>query len=429
MAINSGLLLFDELPISHSINESGFTDYHPISTLDGGGPIEFVVTGTNEEYIDCNDIYLKLQVRVVLDDGTAIDSTTHTVAFINSTLSSLFSDVSLLLNDKQVEGGQQHYAYKSYILQLLQYPSSAKRTHLGITGWADDESGELDNPAKNSGFKKRAAQLNGSPILEFFGPLHLDLNRQNRYLISNVSMRIRLKRASAAFVLQDPTGGSANKYRIEIKDTILQVRRAVINPHVINAHAKGLLKQNCQYPINHTSLLSYTIAKGASSDIKENLYPTQIPKFIVIGFVTNAAFHGDLKLNPFNFQHFDLTKLILYHNGRPVMGRCLEPKFKEKLYTIAYANTLIALGQFNSSESNGLTYGMFGNGFTLFAFDLTADNQMYAAHRHQIASGNLRLELSFATALPETINVLLLSVSDNTLEISAERNVEFNYTI
>ena len=90
---------------------------------------------------------------------------------------------------------------------------------------------------------------------------------------------------------------------------------------------------------------------------------------------------------------------------------------------------MIALSQFNSSESNGLTYDMFGNGFTLFCFDLTADNQVYAAHRHVIASGNLRLELSFASALTQTINVLVFSVSDNTMEISAERNVEFNYTI
>ena len=111
------------------------------------------------------------------------------------------------------------------------------------------------------------------------------------------------------------------------------------------------------------------------------------------------------------------------------MGRTLEPNFADKQYAIAYANTLIALGQFNSSESNGLTYDMFGNGFTLFAFDLTADNLVYSGHRHSIASGNCRLELSFASALPETINVLILSVADNTLEITAERNVEFNYTI
>ena len=109
MAVNSGLLLLDNLPTSHAIQESGFTDYHPISTLDGGGPIEFVVTGTNEDYIDCNDVYLRLLLRVTLSDGTVIDASKHQVAFINSTLSSLFSDVTLILNNKQVEGGQQHY--------------------------------------------------------------------------------------------------------------------------------------------------------------------------------------------------------------------------------------------------------------------------------------------------------------------------------
>lgn len=427
-AVNSGLLLFEDLPTSHSIQESGFTEYHPISTLDGGGPIEFVITGSNEEYIDCNDIYLRVLVRVTLSDGSAIDPAKNSVAFINSTLSSLFSDVTLLLNDKQVEGGQQHYAYKAYLLQLLQFPGSVKRTHLEITGWHNDEAGKLD-AATNSGFVARAAQIAGSPIVEFYGPLFLDLFRQNHYLLSHTSLRIRLKRSSAAFVLQDPVGGPGNKYKIEIKDATLQARRALINPTIINAHADGLMRKNALYPVNHSNLISYTITKGATTDYKENLFPTQVPKFITIGLVTNAAFHGNLRHNPFNFQHFNLSKLILFHNGRPVMGRVLEPNFAENQYSVAYANTLIALGQFNSSESNGLTRAMFGNGFTLFAFDLTGDNQVYAGHHHVIPSGNIRLDLSFASALTETINVIIFSVFDNTLEITAERNIEFNYTI
>ena len=425
MAVNSGLLLLDKLPTSHAIQHSGFTDYHPVTSLDSG-PIEFVVTGTNEEYIDLNDVHLRVLIRVTLSDGTAIDASKHQVAFINSALSSLFSDVTLILNDKQVEGSQQHYGYKSYILQLLQYPSSVKRTHLAITGWIDDEAGKLDD-ATNTGFVKRAKQLDGSPVIELFGPLNLDLFRQDRYLLSHTSMRIRLKRAPEAFVLQDPTG--THKYKIEFKDALLQVRRALINPNIINAHAKGLLKNNAQYPVNHTDLKTYTIAKDVSTDIKENLFPTQVPKFIVIAFVTNTAYSGDYACNPYNFQHFNLNKLILSLNNRPVMGRALEPNFAQKHYALAYSNSLVALGQFNSSESNGMTYDMFGNGFTLFSFDLTADNQVYAAHRHAIPSGNIKLEVSFGSALAQTINVLVFSVSDNTLEITAERNVEFDYTI
>ena len=203
----------------------------------------------------------------------------------------------------------------------------------------------------------------------------------------------------------------------------------MINPNIINAHAKGLLKNNAQYPVNHTDLKTYTIAKDISTDIKENLFPTQVPKFIVVAFVTNTAYSGDYKYNPYNFRHFNLKKLALSLNGNPVMGRALEPNFGEKHYAVAYTNSMVALGQFNSSESNGMTYDMFGNGFTLFSFDLTADNQVYAAHRHAIPSGNVKLEVSFGSPLAQTINVLVFSVSDNTLEITAERNVEFDYTI
>lgn len=425
MSINTGLALFDDLPVSGGIQRSYFVDYHPISSLTGNGPIEFSIPSSNEEYIDCNDINILLQLKITKSDGTKLDAGLK-VGFINSISSSLFSDVTLLLNDTQIEGGQQLYPYRSYILKLIQYSNASKKSHLGVTGWNTDLTGQLDSATANTGHIARAEATAESKVAEYYGPVNLDLFQQNRYLLSHVDMRLRFKRAEDTFVLLDST---TTAYKVEVVKAVLHVRRALVSPEVINGHATGLTSRNAKYPVNHVNLFSYTIAKGVVSDSKENIFPSQLPKFMAIAMVTNEAYNGSIQTNPFNFQNFNANRIALYLNSQPVMGRILEPDFKNDCYAHAYASTMIALAEFNhSDESNGITYKMFKEGFCIFAFDLTADNQIFAAHSHGLSTGNLRLDLSFGTALANIINVIILGIFDSELEITQTRDVITQYT-
>ena len=49
-------------------------------------------------------------------------------------------------------------------------------------------------------------------------------------------------------------------------------------------------------------------------------------------------------------------------------------------------------------------------------------------HFHLVKQGNLRLELHFATQLPETINVIVYAEFDNVIEDDKARNVSFDYS-
>ena len=69
----------------------------------------------------------------------------------------------------------------------------------------------------------------------------------------------------------------------------------------------------------------------------------------------------------------------------------------------------------------------YAEGFTLFAFDLTP-NLDQSGHFHLLRQGNLRLELHFKTALPQTINVIVYAEFDNVIEIDKARNVLFDYS-
>ena len=193
---------------------------------------------------------------------------------MNSALASLFQDVRVLLNEKQIEGGDQGYAYKSYIAYLTQFDTQSKDTHLEVTGWEKDEKAKMDVET-NKGWIQRKTWIAGSRECEFFGPLNLDICRQSRYLLSHVNMRIILSRSTSDYFLMEYDGGSP--YKHVITKAVLYVRRAVIKPSIINAHAVGLKRQNAIYPINHTRLTTFTIAAGKQSDTRDNLFPSQMP--------------------------------------------------------------------------------------------------------------------------------------------------------
>ena len=153
--INSALCLFDAPPVQTDIISSKIVDYHPITNIAGNDiPIHFEITGNPEEYIDCQSIDLELKVKVTKSDGSAIDSTADKVGLSNLAIASLFQDVTLTMNDKQIEGKDHTYAYGAYISTLTQFQSQAKKTHLVTSGWLADEEGKFDNDA-NEGLVKR----------------------------------------------------------------------------------------------------------------------------------------------------------------------------------------------------------------------------------------------------------------------------------
>ena len=86
------------------------------------------------------------------------------------------------------------------------------------------------------------------------------------------------------------------------------------------------------------------------------------------------------------------------------------------------------MGYFNTDDTDGLSYEDFGGGYTIFVFDLTADNNVSAPYRQTLTVSNLRLDLKFKANLPKTINLLLYAVFDSSVEITQTRDVITEYT-
>ena len=424
IAKNSSLLIFDGVQIQTDVISSREQEYYPLSSLSSGGPIEFYVPGNSDDYIDCDDINLYLQVKIEKAGGKALVAT-EDVTFANFPIGTLFQDASLTLGETHIEGGHQCYPYIAYLNTFLNYKPEAQDTHLKASGWSRDEAGKMD-AAANTAHVERLTWTDKSRIAEFYGPLHLDFLRHSRYLISQVPMRLKLVRSKPEFALLN--FGAALDVKIEILHATLHVRRVTMNPSVINGHNAGLARQNALYPVNHTELFSFTIPAGQKSYIKDRISPSQTPKFLAIMMVTNEAFNGDMKKNPFNFQHFNLNKIQLFRDTISIPGRAFTPDFGNNLFLRGYINTMKALQYYKTDDTNGLTPDEFKGGYAIYAFDLTADNDVTSTVRDSLSTNNLRLELSFEANLAETVNVLMYAVYDSTVQITQQRDVLTDYS-
>ena len=70
--IKSELDLFGVPPTQTSIESSNYVNNHPVTTLDRGGPIEFVVKASPDVHLDLSRTGLYLKMKILYQNGTTI---------------------------------------------------------------------------------------------------------------------------------------------------------------------------------------------------------------------------------------------------------------------------------------------------------------------------------------------------------------------
>jgi hypothetical protein len=329
--------------------------------------------------------------------------------------------VDVSLNERLVTPSLNTYPYRAYLETLLSYGPSAKESYLTAAMWYKDTFGHMDDKdGDNKGLQTRQKATMASKQITMIGRPHLDLCFQDRLMLNGVDIKMRLVRSKDAFNLMGDG-------RVEIKEAALFVRKVKVHPSVQLNHIQGLERMTAKYPICRVETKVFSIPKGNMMGNQENLFLGQLPKRVVIGLVENKAFNGDKDKNPFNFNHFDINYLALNVAGKQVPAKPLQPDFNSDQYTRSYTSLFSGTGYMGHDRGNQISREEFAKGFTLFAFDLTPD-QDEGGHFHLIKQGNLRLELHFKTALPETVNVIVYAEFDNVIEVDKARNVLFDYS-
>ena len=417
MSGKTELLIFDDQPGQVVVESAIFQDIHPQTAIDSStSVIDFVIQGSTTEYLDLNDTLLSLKVKVTHGDGSLL-TPKDTVQPIPSNyfLNALFSDVQLLLNDVQIEGGSTLYPYKATIETALNFNDDAKRIQLLPSGASENDA-------------ERAKWCKDSQEFEIVGALRLDFLNQPKYLIPGVSVQLRLTRAKDVFALHLADGTPDNgtyTFKVGITQCLLYVRRVKVNPSVEKGHIIGLKKGNAIYPYTRSKTISYSIPTGSTSFFKENLFSTGLlPKFIVIALVHGDAFNGSYGQKCFKFEHFKLSQLSLFRDGQSVpYKRSYNMHWGKKHFTDAYVRSILQNTQMlNTNNNNGIDMKDFSeNGYTFFTFNLAPDFDMNQVQIPRDA--NLRLDMRFSDALKHSINVIAYAIYDAKVQITGDRHI------
>ena len=410
-------------PTQTSIETGYFEEAGPVASLTDQGPIEFNIVGSKDEYLDLYNTYLYFACRIVNADGTDLANDAE-VAPANLFLHSLFSQVDVSLGGTLVSESNNNYAYRAYIETLLSYGPAAKTSQLTAALWYKDTSGKMEAiDDANVGLKDRKALTARSKIVEMTGKLHVDLFFQERYIINQTNLKLRLVRSKDSFSLMS----DGTEFKVNVVEAALFVRKVKVSNAIKNAHAKLLEKGTLKYPIRRVATKAFTVAAGHMSVSQDNLFTGQQPKRIVLGCVENEAYNAGFQKNAFNFQHFNIDYLVLHVGGRQIPSKPLKPDFARNRYIRSYYSLFSGVGKNNSDEGNQISRADYGQGYTLFAFDLTPDLQE-DTHFEMIKDGTVKLEMHFAQALQNTISVLVYAEFDNLIEVDRARNVSFDYT-
>ncbi|GBN72875.1 Uncharacterized protein F54H12.2 [Araneus ventricosus] len=418
--VKSELELFHLPPTQTAIENGQWIEFHPLSNVFDGGPVEFHISGSGDEYLDLSQTQLYIQAQILKADGSRILKEIKTgdnaspetkIGPVNLFLHSLFSQVDVSLNDRLVSNSSNTYPYRSFIETLLNHGFDSKTSQF---------TSEMFYKDSDNGLEKRSKFFESSATVDMIGGLHSDLFHQERLLLNLVDLKIKLIRSKPEFCLQGEEG-----HKVVLEKISLFVRKVRVSPGVILGHVKALEKETAKYPINRVLCKVYSVPQGSMSMVQDNIFVGQMPKRIIVGCVENDAFHGTLQKSPYDFKHFDMNFIGVYVDGQSVKHNPLELNFDKNNYIKGYYSLFSGTDKFGPDQGLFISREEYINGDTLFAFNLSPD-LCKGEHFNLIKHSNLRLEIKFTKALPQTICVLIYAEFDNVIEINKTRNILYD---
>lgn len=391
-----------------------------------GSTLDFEVPGESNVYRDLSNSYLEVKCKVV--KGAASSTTAilaaDVVSPVNNMLHSMFSDCEITVCGTRITDKESHYPYRAVIEQILSSSPEVLATRAKTAGWDLDMDAAAmdrviataaDNVTPNAQFLSRRSTIAESRALTLVGRLHADLFHQDLDLPPNCRIGVKLTRAPNEFVLM---AADSTNFKIEILSATLFVRSKEVTPEVIEAHREILKEHNFRIPFTQVNLKTFQIGRGMTNATFPNIFTDKIPKRIVIALVQQSRMTGKYELNPFKMQHFDLQRLTVTVGGKSLPALPLSMDYATKDYQRAYLSTLGALGLDVGNRGLVLTPELWESAYNLYAYKLVPGPTQGSVESTR-QRGAVNLSFAFKVATPSSIEVLVYSETNRTLEITA----------
>ena len=465
--------LFRVPPTQQSLERGRWIDYAPLSSVENpNSAITFLIAGT-DEYIDLSKTILTVTGKITKKDGTSkLDSNDQSnVAPVNNFLHSLFRQVDVYLNGKQVTPAMGTYAYGSYIETLLNYDVSAKQSQFSSALYYKDTAGQMDEtgalpatktldyrtaftpPATeqnasvnyyvtgtgNQGFAQRQKFITNGNRFVLSGPIFSDIFMTDRLLLNMMDLKVVLNRSSDTFSLMEIGNNPAIEPKVQLTDVVLKVRKVKVDQSVSDGVERMLKQTPALYPIRRVECKILTIPANLPNVRQDNIFSGIIPNSFMVGLVHVDASTGEYGKNPYNFQHFGVTSVSLTANGQEIPFKLLTLKYlkaangkvdpgndDELDFDEAYNTLFSGTGKIYSNAGLDISREDYPGGYALYAFDLTPDMCKSADYFNAVQRGSLTLALTFETSHKHAIGMVCYGDFENIIRIDAERNAIYD---
>lgn len=444
----SEMALFDPLVVQDSIVDVYEVAKQPKNAINDNC-IEFEINKAAGVYLDLAKTFLLLKMKIVKADGGAYLAATDKVGPVNNVLHSLFSQVDVYINNTLVSSNDNLYPYRAYIENLLSYNREAKAEQLVHEGYYEDETGpgedgkngngmDVTDPTlvtKNSvpavGSAAAEARVQGNKGLTerrkplvgrshtYYGRLHCDFFQQSKLLLDDCDVRVKLTRNKSSFILMG-AAATASAYTVVIEHAELRVPHVAINPQLALETEEHLAQRPAQYNLKRIDMKTFTIPTQTNT-FNQEIYTGPLPTRLILGFVNNTALNGSYTENPYNFKHINLTTLQLIVNGRIHNGRMYNRlDFENNEYGLSQLSLVEGLNKAFHNTGVGIKPDQYAHGYTLFAFDLTPNDQL--GHNKIAPSGSARLDITLKEHLTTAATLVCYGEFDTIYTIDKHRN-------
>lgn len=432
--IPSNLMYFD--PVTEvNILEGGFTEFiNPISGHDGRTsttPLKFVLIGT-DSYIDLSKTHLVLRCKFTGEHNkndntnkgpTKANSNITKLGPVNAIAHALFKSIRIKLGNTNITTGDTDYGYKAFLQLLFNTNKAAQDTYFQLIGWETDAPGKFDDLA-NPALLSRRGKWTDKGEIEFVMKLHSALFFHDKAIPPYIDTEIELMRhPNPSFYLMYAEGGD---FSVEITKAVLMCQKTKLAPE-FSAGIEMTMRQAEEpiiFNLNDSYVGNYVINQGVFNYHNDTLFLGKSPKRIIFGFVDSKAYNGNIGMNPFNFQNFDIESVRLTKNGLDFPHPPIETNWTEDQYKEAYHYLCASVqGDYNDAVLQ-ITPQAFKEGTTLYSYDMSPD-QRGSADLHNAANkpSVIKFEVTFKTAPTSPIQLIVYYEMDTHVVIDYKRNV------
>ena len=142
------------------------------------------------------------------------------------------------------------------------------------------------------------------------------------------------------------------------------------------------------------------------------MWQGEVPSRLVVGMVKSQAFNGDYNLNPYHFEHFDVSNIGFFVNGESTPRSSFKLDVENGIYLQGLNSLYKITGKTMENSDIGITRETYRQGYTLIGFDVdptTSPDFRYVVKVCPFCGlGLLSFSLLFVSSIAALYKIMLL---------------------